>query len=125
MCWTTNEYFNRQSLVSESESASQRCFCRGVGPCLERADGNSGPRPDFALPRYHCRHFVHNLPSENFMDSLSSLVKFSEEPLVEPAAVALYRLAELARSKVKVLLSGAGSDEILGGGIRFINACSN
>ncbi|RMH81496.1 MAG: asparagine synthase (glutamine-hydrolyzing) [Actinomyces sp.] len=38
-----------------------------------------------------------------------------DAPLSEPADMAVFRLAELARSEVKVVLSGEGSDELFGG----------
>lgn len=64
---------------------------------------------------YRCRQFVHILREKSFADSISTLVQFSEEPLVEPAAIALYHLAQTARSENKVVLSGEGADEILAG----------
>jgi len=51
-------------------------------------------------------------------DFLSNWAKLSwhrDGPLSEPADVAIFRLAELARNNVKVVLSGEGSDEIFGG----------
>ncbi|MCB1203787.1 MAG: asparagine synthase (glutamine-hydrolyzing) [Verrucomicrobiae bacterium] len=65
--------------------------------------------------RYHTRHFAHILGSSDFFESLDLLVNFTEEPLVEPAAIALYQLSKMARNEVKVLLSGEGSDEIFAG----------
>jgi asparagine synthase (glutamine-hydrolysing) len=38
-----------------------------------------------------------------------------DEPLADPAAVALYFVAELASKDVKVVLSGEGADELFGG----------
>jgi len=38
-----------------------------------------------------------------------------DSPVSEPADVAVFRLAELARSEVKVVLSGEGSDELFAG----------
>jgi asparagine synthase (glutamine-hydrolysing) len=43
------------------------------------------------------------------------LIWHRDSPLSEPAEVAVFRIAERARSKVKVLLSGDGSDELFGG----------
>ena len=38
-----------------------------------------------------------------------------DEPLADPAAVALYFVSELASKHVKVVLSGEGADELFGG----------
>ncbi|MGV8056432.1 MAG: asparagine synthase (glutamine-hydrolyzing) [Smithellaceae bacterium] len=60
-------------------------------------------------------HQVFHLEAENFFSSLHTLLHYSEEPLVEPAAIALYHLARLAKEKATVMLSGEGSDEVFGG----------
>lgn len=65
--------------------------------------------------RYQTRHFVHVLSSRDFFGCLDFLVDFTEEPLVEPAAIALYHLAKMAGREAKVLLSGEGCDEIFAG----------
>ena len=38
-----------------------------------------------------------------------------DEPLADPAAVALYFVCNIASQKLKVVLSGEGADEIFGG----------
>lgn len=52
---------------------------------------------------------------EEFLSFLPDLVYFTDEPMADLAAVPLYYVSKLARKKVKVVLSGEGSDEILGG----------
>ncbi|MGQ0839396.1 asparagine synthase (glutamine-hydrolyzing) [Actinokineospora sp.] len=51
----------------------------------------------------------------DFKDSWAKLSWHRDAPLSEPADVAVFRLAELARREVKVVLSGEGSDELFGG----------
>jgi asparagine synthase (glutamine-hydrolysing) len=65
--------------------------------------------------RFRTRHHLFTLQPEDFFASLRTLIEHTEEPIVEPAAIALYQLSKLARQEVTVLLSGEGSDEILGG----------
>lgn len=60
-------------------------------------------------------HHEFILSSNDFFESLELLLKYVEEPLVESAAVALYRISKLAREHAIVLLSGEGGDEILSG----------
>ncbi len=53
--------------------------------------------------------------ADDFRDSWAKLSWHRDAPLSEPADVAVFRLAELARRDVKVVLSGEGSDELFGG----------
>lgn len=52
---------------------------------------------------------------EEYWDKLSDIQYYMDEPVADPAAVALYFLSEEASKKVKVVLSGEGSDELFGG----------
>ncbi len=53
--------------------------------------------------------------ADEFCDFLPRLVHHTDEPLADLATVPLYYVSHLAREKVKVVLSGEGSDEILAG----------
>ena len=61
---------------------------------------------------------------DDFLQNWAKLSWHRDAPLSEPADVAVFRLAELAREQVKVVLSGEGSDELFGGypKYRFANA---
>jgi len=50
-----------------------------------------------------------------FMDFIPQFVQLMDEPVTEAAAVSLYFVSMLAKKKITVVLSGEGSDEILGG----------
>lgn len=52
---------------------------------------------------------------DDFQDDWARLSWHRDSPLSEPADVAVFRLAGLARERVKVVLSGEGSDELFGG----------
>ena len=52
---------------------------------------------------------------DEYWDSLSDIQYYMDEPVADPAAVALYFLSKEAAKKVKVVLSGEGSDELFGG----------
>ena len=52
---------------------------------------------------------------EEYWDKLSDIQYYMDEPVADPAAIALYFLSEEAAKKVKVVLSGEGSDELFGG----------
>ncbi len=50
-----------------------------------------------------------------YFTGLLDVVKHFDEPVADPSAVALYFLAQEASKKVKVVMSGEGSDELFGG----------
>lgn len=56
---------------------------------------------------------------DDFFGALPKLIWHEDEPLMGPASVPLYFVAELARRHVKVVLSGEGADETLGGYSRY------
>ena len=52
---------------------------------------------------------------EEFWDNLPKIQYHMDEPLADPAAIALYFVCNKAAEYVKVVLSGEGADEIFGG----------
>ena len=52
---------------------------------------------------------------EQFFDRLPALVYQEDEPIAYPSSVPLYFVSDLAASRVKVALTGEGSDELLAG----------
>ena len=60
-------------------------------------------------------HHEFYLEPMDFFNSIDTLINYTEEPIVESAAVALYQLSKLAKEHVTVILSGEGGDEILAG----------
>jgi asparagine synthase (glutamine-hydrolysing) len=63
----------------------------------------------------HTDHHEVVIGQREFQDTLSDLVYFTDEPLADLASVPLFHVCRLARTEVKVVLSGEGSDEVLGG----------
>ncbi len=55
------------------------------------------------------------LDPDEYFKTLSTIAYHFDEPVADPAAVALYFLAREARKHVTVVLSGEGSDELFGG----------
>lgn len=64
---------------------------------------------------FKTEHTEYILEPLDFFNSLDILLKYSEEPIVESAAIALYQLSMKAKEDVTVILSGEGGDEILAG----------
>jgi asparagine synthase (glutamine-hydrolysing) len=65
------------------------------------------------------------LDAEGFRDSLTQAIWHHDTPICFPAAVPLYHLARLASRRVKVVLTGEGSDELLAGYRRTAATCWN
>ncbi|MGH9651882.1 MAG: asparagine synthase (glutamine-hydrolyzing) [Bryobacteraceae bacterium] len=55
----------------------------------------------------------------DFFDQLPRLIWQEDEPIAWPSSVSLYFVARLAAERVKVVLTGEGSDEIFGGYERY------
>ncbi len=60
-------------------------------------------------------HHEVSVTAEDFQNNWGKLSWHRDGPLSEPADVAINSLARLARERVKVVLSGEGSDELFGG----------
>jgi asparagine synthase (glutamine-hydrolysing) len=71
------------------------------------------------------RHYEVRLDREEFFATLPFLIWHEDEPIVWPSSVSLYFVARLARERVKVVLTGEGSDETLGGYARYAWTLAN
>lgn len=60
-------------------------------------------------------HFCEQCDFQDFLGSIKKVVEITEEPLGTTSIIPMYFLSRLASSKVKVVLSGQGADEPLGG----------
>jgi asparagine synthase (glutamine-hydrolysing) len=56
---------------------------------------------------------------EDFFGALPNLIWHEDEPIVWPSSVSLFFVAQLARERAKVVLTGEGSDETLAGYSRY------
>lgn len=55
------------------------------------------------------------ITKEEYFKAIPKIMYHMDEPLADPAAVALYFVSKLASKNVKVVLSGEGADELFGG----------
>jgi asparagine synthase (glutamine-hydrolysing) len=65
--------------------------------------------------QFHTDHHELEVSVDQVMDLLPDLVRFRDAPVAEPSDIPIYLLAKEARKSVKMVLTGEGSDEILGG----------
>lgn len=64
---------------------------------------------------FHCKH----LEGDNLHAKLIAATYFQDEPLMHLSEPHLLALAEKAEEKVKVVLTGEGADELMGGYVRY------
>lgn len=64
-------------------------------------------------------HHEVRLSREQFFDTLPHLIWQEDEPIVWPSSVSLFFVAQLAKQRVTVVLTGEGSDETLAGYTRY------
>ncbi|GAX90870.1 asparagine synthase (glutamine-hydrolyzing) [Effusibacillus lacus] len=55
------------------------------------------------------------ISAKEYLDVLPKLMHYQDEPVADPAAIALYFVSELASQYITVVLSGEGADEVFGG----------
>jgi asparagine synthase (glutamine-hydrolysing) len=60
-------------------------------------------------------HHELTISQNHLMDELPALVRFRDAPVSEPSDIPIYLLSKEARRSVKMVLTGEGSDEFLGG----------
>jgi asparagine synthase (glutamine-hydrolysing) len=65
------------------------------------------------------------IDDEDFFGALPRLIWHEDEPIAHPSSVPLYFVSALARERVKVVLTGEGSDELLAGYGKYPRALVN
>ena len=61
------------------------------------------------------KNYAYRITPEEYWANLGKIQYHMDEPLADPAAIALYFVCNLASQSLKVVLSGEGADEIFGG----------
>lgn len=65
--------------------------------------------------QFGTEHHELTISQNHLMDELPALVRFRDAPVAEPSDIPIYLLSREARKTVKMVLTGEGSDEFLGG----------
>jgi asparagine synthase (glutamine-hydrolysing) len=73
------------------------------------------PYARLAAKTYGSSHHEMTITAQEFADFVPNFAWYMEEPVCEPQAIALYYVTRLAKSHVKVLISGEGGDEAFAG----------
>ncbi len=79
----------------------------------EKMDESSSA--ELVSKKFKTVHYVDRITEDILVKQLSKLVFHLEEPFADAAFIPTFALAEFAAKKIKVILSGAGGDELFGG----------
>ena len=74
---------------------------------------------------YHTVHREIVIDSKLFFRALPELIWHEDEPIAFSSSVPLYFVSRLAKSRVKVVLTGEGSDELMGGYAKYYKTLLN
>ncbi len=105
-------------VARQRQGAGLHTFSAGFGD--DRLDETSWARQVAGI--VGSTHHEVLVTADDFQQNWSKLSWHRDAPLSEPADVAVFRLAQLARQEVKVVLSGEGSDELFGGYPKYLFA---
>ncbi len=86
---------------------------------FKEREGNERQYARMVSQRFRTDHYEVIVTPESFFGHLPKLIWHEDEPIAFPSSVPLYFVSELARSKVKVVLTGEGSDELLAGYAKY------
>jgi asparagine synthase (glutamine-hydrolysing) len=65
--------------------------------------------------QFKTEHHELTVSQDHLMEELPALVRYRDAPVAEPSDIPIYLLSKEARRVVKMVLTGEGSDEFLGG----------
>ena len=65
--------------------------------------------------QFETEHHELTISQDHLMEELPALVRYRDAPVSEPSDIPIYLLSKEARRVVKMVLTGEGSDEFLGG----------
>ncbi len=80
---------------------------------------DEGPLARLVAERWHLDHHELTVQPTDLLERLKRAAWFNDEPLAHYSDLHLGAISEYAKSRVTVLLSGEGSDETLGGYVRY------
>ncbi len=92
-----------------------------VNTCSIGFDSAKYNETDFArmvARLYNTNHYVDRVESDDF-DLIDTLASLYDEPFADSSAIPTYRVCELAKKRVTVVLSGDGGDEVFAGYRRY------
>ena len=106
------------AVMSEMVDAPVKTFSVG----FKEREANEFEYARIVARAFKTDHHEITITPEQFFEALPRLVWHEDEPLGFDSSIPLYFVSKLAQEHVKVVLTGEGSDEILGGYGRYAKA---
>ena len=100
------------SLIA-AEFTGDKSFTVGFGS--EPSRYNEVPLAKDLSEQLNLEHYGKRISEKEFWDAVPEVLYYMDEPFGDPSAVALYFVSREASRKVRVVVSGEGSDELFGG----------
>jgi asparagine synthase (glutamine-hydrolysing) len=115
------------SVLAFASLASNKSFNTISMGYDEKNDSMDLKFAEMIAKRYNTNHISINLQSNHFFDYIDEIMPLIDEPIADSALIPNYILSkEASKRGIKVLLSGAGGDELFGGyGRHFIPSVSS
>ena len=76
----------------------------------------------YVARHFRTQHYVVTADEPSMREALQLLADHLDEPLADPAVIPTYLISRFARQRIKVALSGEGSDELFGGYPTYMGA---
>jgi asparagine synthase (glutamine-hydrolysing) len=107
------------SVVAFASRTTQEAKLKTFAVGFEGADWDERPGARSVAEMYGSEHFDITVSPEDIWQLLPRLVWLMDEPMADGSIVPLYIISTLARQQVKVVLCGAGGDELFAGYPRY------
>lgn len=78
-------------------------------------DSNEFQYADMVSKQYNTKHHCIEMNSEDYFDLMEEVISFKDSPLGVPNEVPLAYMSKVLKESIKIVLSGEGADELLGG----------
>ena len=93
---------------------------------FEGKNHNEGKEASMVASMYNTNHHSYTIDADNALEELESLIAIIDEPMSDSAIIPSYVLSQSAKKKyIKVVLNGAGGDELFGGYYRHYRHLKN
>jgi asparagine synthase (glutamine-hydrolysing) len=92
-----------------------KTFSIGIAVDATRPDLDESSYAQIVAQHLETDHHAFELRSEHVLPLVAASAPYMDEPVSDPAVIPTFKLAELARRHVTVVLTGEGADEMWGG----------